>query len=352
MPIRRTLRGAGGLGKREATDDLGRDGLAKRRKGAGGRIVNPRNTVDKDTALFLNLNETARVQISPRVITDTSYGIQITRRISNNFKSQIYACMHSRFEGQLALKEFCYTPGDISQVATTWKQQKTLLQQMDHENIIKLMAFDGRIFTLYMELLPSTLDKRAHFSPRDALKVLQNISSALEYLELHNIIHRDVKPENIAYSRSRGAVLLDFELSNNKDIMTSGTPWYMPPEVSKRGVCGHAGDIWALGVTMLYVTGVIPLPDQNAVGWNMVSAFRRGSKDHKNMRDWFKGIAATRTQLAERKLKEPQVSEIYSLIFQMLHPEAEKRVRAAELHAAANKLTISEWIQRCKSPVS
>lgn len=220
---------------------------------------------------------------------------------------------------------------------------------------MKLLAVDGRIFTLYQEFLPPTLDSNYHtvpFSPRDSLAILQNMSSAFRHLELHNIIHCDVKPGNIAYSRSRGAVLFDFGLSNDQGKITGGSVWYMPPEITDRGLCGQAGDVWALGVTMLYVTGVIPLPGLIAAGWSMVSVLCRGSEDRMKMKYWVKGIAATRSQLLERKLKEPQVSEMYSLIYQMLHPEAEGRVGAAELHAAAKKLTIGQWIQRCKSPVS
>lgn len=219
-----------------------------------------------------------------------------------------------------------------------------------------MMAVDGRIFTLFQEYLPPTLDNSSYHKvpllPRNALAILRDMSSALEYLELKSIVHCDIKPENIAYSRSRGAVLLDFEFANDQDKIAGGTVWYTSPEVMQRGLSSHARDIWALGVTMLSVTGVIPMPGLNDAGWSMAPALCKGSKDSEKMEDWINGIAATRDQLLERKLKEPQVSEVYSLIHQMLHPEANRRVSAAELHAAAKKLSIGQWVQRCKSPES
>lgn len=73
----------------------------------------------------------------------------------------------------------------------------------------------------------------------------------------HNkdIIHNDIKPANITYSPLHGPVLIDFGLatSANEIMMTGGTPWYVPPDLIVEQQRGAPGDVWALGITMLYV---------------------------------------------------------------------------------------------------
>lgn len=119
------------LGKRKATGDLGRGGLAKRQKGAAGEtIINPRNTFNEATAVFLDLKEGNSAVI--RSLAGSVYRLSISERILTSFKSQVYKCLHSKFLEPVAAKVFCYTPGEISQVAKRWKEEKKWLQLLKH----------------------------------------------------------------------------------------------------------------------------------------------------------------------------------------------------------------------------
>ena len=74
---------------------------------------------------------------------------------------------------------------------------------------------------------------------------------------VHNvahIAHRDIKPENILLSEHDEVKLSDFGLGTHKikGKKSAGTPLFMPPEGSgNQDISNHAGDIWALGVTLL-----------------------------------------------------------------------------------------------------
>ncbi|KAJ5000234.1 hypothetical protein K4K48_002966 [Colletotrichum sp. SAR 10_66] len=60
------------------------------------------------------------------------------------------------------------------------------------------------------------------------------MSAAVAYVHGQGIVHNDIKPANILFKPSRGAVLIDFGLSSElKDsaVHVGGSPWYIPPEI-------------------------------------------------------------------------------------------------------------------------
>jgi len=98
------------------------------------------------------------------------------------------------------------------------------------------------------------------------MRTWQDMASAVAYLHRQGYMYNDIKPQNIMWSYNRGAVLVDFGLTMvASDNSGGGTPYYVPPEWTGRGVRDITSDIWALGVTMLYAFGYIRLPDTYSV---------------------------------------------------------------------------------------
>lgn len=87
------------------------------------------------------------------------------------------------------------------------------------------------------------------------------MAQGLEFLHSINIIHRDIKPQNILITEENGAnvaKITDFGVASvydENDIVatTEGTFHFMPPEACDPNVfriSGKAADVWALGVTL------------------------------------------------------------------------------------------------------
>lgn len=194
-----------------------------------------------------------------------------------------------------------------------------------------LKAFDGRFFAMYVEHLPESLHRTLHspFTPSDASTILRDTSSALSYLAAKKIVHNDIKPGNIAYSPERGAVLLDFGLAMTTTEAAAtkneaGTSWYIPPGVLNREVRGAPGDVWALGVTMLYVLGKMDLPEKTTSQWAIKDVAKEGGDSNKQMKSWLKRVENSRKKLDRKGLVE-------GLIYQMLEEISQKRVQAAQI---------------------
>lgn len=97
---------------------------------------------------------------------------------------------------------------------------------------------------------------------RIAKIVIRHMLQALDFLSVHGIVHRDVKPENILYTRTSGVdedeclfQLGDFGLSNRQSVAKSvaGTEIYMAPEVKRGAKQTSKADVWSLFITVLWV---------------------------------------------------------------------------------------------------
>ncbi|KDN72225.1 putative conserved hypothetical protein [Colletotrichum sublineola] len=137
--------------------------------------------------------------------------------------------------------------------------------------IVSLYGANDRFLSLYMEYLdaPNLASYRLHLGyctlgVDEAKRILADMSSAISYVHSQGIAHNDIKPANIMFNRIRGVVLIDFGLSsglNDSTVHVGGSPWYIPPEYAMNGKRGAPGDVFALGVVMLFVLGKVTLPD-------------------------------------------------------------------------------------------
>ena len=97
-----------------------------------------------------------------------------------------------------------------------------------------------------------------------ARKVLKSVCNALTVLHEHNLVHRDVKPENILVDKNGRVVLIDFNASRqisykSKDTVIMGTIGYASPEQMGVTQSDIRTDIYAMGVLLnVMITGKHP----------------------------------------------------------------------------------------------
>lgn len=186
------------------------------------------------------------------------------------------------------------------------KREVDIMRRLKHPNIIQFVEVyeDVDHLMMVMEYCPGkelfdVILARKHFREDDARPIFAQVARALFYLHSLNIIHRDVKPENVLIMDTpdaNGALiakLLDFGLSKNANGGSAaktfvGTPCYLAPEVeyTSKGLGGTYGlpaDCWSLGA-VLYVMLVARFPEfeQDAHGkvvvklppvlWNNISS--------------------------------------------------------------------------------
>ncbi|CAG8495758.1 5480_t:CDS:10 [Gigaspora rosea] len=160
-----------------------------------------------------------------------------------------------------------------------------VLKKLNHQNVVKLFeVLDDEQDSLYMVfemcekgvLMDVTIQKSTTpYSNEDARRYFRQMILGFEYLHENDIVHRDIKPDNLLLSAEGILKIVDFGVSetftqgNDKMKKSAGSPAFMAPElcVANRGeISGKAADIWSMGVTLYcLIFGRLPFVKDNVI---------------------------------------------------------------------------------------
>ena len=88
-------------------------------------------------------------------------------------------------------------------------------------------------------------------------KLAKDICNALQMCQKHNVVHRDIKPQNIFVSENGDFKLGDFGIAKTMEKTTGGTKIgtykFMAPEVYNNQPYGHSADIYSLGLVLYWL---------------------------------------------------------------------------------------------------
>lgn len=302
----------------------------------------------------------------------------LTKRdpIASTALSAVYTATHSKVPENIVtvkvLKTRMPNPGNrpyihernVIRQADMWKREVMTQEGLQHGSIVRYYGGDARFLSHYMEhvdakdlTVPGRWRQRGDDlfmgTPHDAARILKDIADALRYIHARNLVHNDIKPGNILYSPERGAVLCDFGMTTptSSPPAGGGTPYYIPPEFIGNKIRGPSSDVWAMGVTMLYVLRKIPLPESRGrpqhpkkLYWQIAGVnnpnleFRNhgnGEPAVNQMRDWLKEMHDAREQL-DRK------NRLENLIWSMLMPNHAHRASMSQvLDELSQELTLT-----------
>ncbi|XP_061778632.1 serine/threonine-protein kinase Nek4 isoform X2 [Nerophis ophidion] len=143
------------------------------------------------------------------------------------------------------------------------EQEAQLLSQLRHPNIVTYReSWEGVDLQLYIvmgfceggDLYHRLKQQKGELLPeRQVVEWFVQIAMALEYLHKRNILHRDLKTQNIFLTKTNiikvGDLGIARVLENQNDMASTliGTPYYMSPELLSNKPYNHKSDVWALG---------------------------------------------------------------------------------------------------------
>jgi len=152
-----------------------------------------------------------------------------------------------------------------------------IMQKLQHKNILQVKTITEHNENVYiiMELIRNGdlleyVNTKKKLTEEEARKIFIQILDSLEYTHNKNIIHRDIKLENILLNENNEIILGDWGFagywSNDKKIKCKwGSIFYSAPEIILGNeYTGPEIDIWSLGVVLYaMVTGRLPFAGDN-----------------------------------------------------------------------------------------
>ncbi|KAK2184928.1 hypothetical protein NP493_249g12003 [Ridgeia piscesae] len=184
------------------------------------------------------------------------------RVIGRGSYGEVWLVKHKKDKKQYVLKKM-----DIHNASKRERkaaeQEAKLLSKLRHPNIVgykdSFQANDGFLYIamgfceggdLYTRLKQQ---KGTSLEERQLVEWFVQIAMALQYLHERNILHRDLKTQNIFLTKSKiikvGDLGIARVLDSASDMATTliGTPYYMSPELFSNKPYNHKSDVWALG---------------------------------------------------------------------------------------------------------
>jgi serine/threonine protein kinase len=182
---------------------------------------------------------------------------RIIDEVASSATSRIFLGETISLPHQPVVIKYFYTTHLNAQQEDDFRQETHFLQQLRHPSILKLIEAEtdkGGVPYMVMDYAPnSSLDKSMHYQAhlpwpqKKAQSIILQIGQALQYAHQHNIIHCNLKPQNILFDAHGRALVADFHLvSLPESLQVTASTTYMAPE-ELLGEINKECDQYALG---------------------------------------------------------------------------------------------------------
>lgn len=226
---------------------------------------------------------------------------EIISEIDRGGMAVVYKAKQLGLEREVALKILPPTVSVKNKFIERFTKEARAVAQLNHSNIIKIIevGMEGGIYFIAMEYVVglNLYKYMVKFEPTvyTVVQIIRKIAHALEYAHSRNIIHRDLKLNNVIMHNNSEPILIDFGLAKARETETEltisgeiiGSPSYMSPEQASGKHVDERTDIYSLGV-MFYelLTSKNPFFDKRGYEQTILNVLKNEFKSPREISDW------------------------------------------------------------------
>lgn len=207
---------------------------------------------------------------------------RLVKKLGQGGMGEVFLAQQVSLDRPVALKTLSKELAKKEDFVKRFLREARSMAKLQHPNVVQIYAADSfkgvhfvAIEFIDGQSMQKWMDDKKKLSIGDSLHVILVCAEALRGAHEQNMIHRDIKPDNILVTKKGVVKLADFGLAKALDEDVSmtqsgtglGTPLYMPPEQARNAKhVDHRTDIYALGCTLYYfLTGSLPFKGENTL---------------------------------------------------------------------------------------
>lgn len=203
---------------------------------------------------------------------------EILEHIGSGGMADVYKAKCRKSNRYVAVKVLRKEYSEDETLVRRFTSEARSTADLHHPNVVSILeeGNDQGIHYIVMELAEGMTLKRyirryGRLSVRETVDFSIQIASGIQAAHAHNIVHRDIKPQNIIVSDSGKIKVTDFGIAKaaTGDTIASstmGSVRYLSPEQARGGYSDARSDIYSLGITMYEMaTGKVPFDGENTV---------------------------------------------------------------------------------------
>lgn len=203
---------------------------------------------------------------------------EILSKVGAGGMSDVYKAKDHILSRFVAIKVLKQEFSEDSSFVTKFRAEAQSAAGLEHPNIVNIydVGSENGLYYIVMEYvegitLKTYIEKKGQLSFKESASIAIQVARGIETAHDKNIIHRDIKPQNIIISTDGKVKVTDFGIAKatssntiSSDVM--GSVHYASPEQARNGFVDGRSDIYSLGIVMFeMVTGRVPFDGDTTV---------------------------------------------------------------------------------------
>jgi eukaryotic-like serine/threonine-protein kinase len=188
----------------------------------------------------------------------------IVSRLGEGGMADVYLAIDTLLNREVAIKVL---RGELSTDAVSllrFKREANAASTLNHPNIVEIydVGEEGGKHFIVMEVvrgktLKQLISQRGAMEKEEALAIMKQLIAAISEAHRKNIIHRDIKPQNVLVKDDGTVKITDFGIALAQDAMqltqtdaVMGSVHYLAPECARGEAASNQSDVYSLGIVL------------------------------------------------------------------------------------------------------